>query len=240
METSVIIPCWIIDNSLLSLTYQCVEAVRDTSDVELILIDNASTLGSDFMMSESDIYVKNSANIGFTKAVNQGIKLATKPYIVVGNNDVIVSKGWEEELKKVLDRIDSCGAVLPDMDNNPVDDILYPEGVTGAWWMTTKNVLSRVGVLDERFFNRFSDLDFVTRLNNSHMDCLRTTKAKVEHKKSQSLGKLSHINNENEYVESRNKYLVKWRHNPDVRKRLADVMGEEMVNEFFKSVEHIT
>lgn len=236
MEVSVIVPCWITEEDILHLTYKCIDSIRTYSDVELILIDNGSILGTDFMLDESDIYVRNKYNIGFTKAVNQGIRLSTQPYILVGNNDVEMLPNNIEELMNVLVNKEDCGAVLP---SGSEFDGLTKEGVTGCWWMTSKEIINKVGLLDERFINRFSDFDYVHRLNNAGLECYGTNKAKIIHKGSASLDKMSDGDNDSEYIQSRNRFLIKWRNDPRVRNRLADVMGEDRVNEFFKSVQDL-
>ena len=97
VKTSVIIPCWIMDNTLYHLTQRCLETVRETSKVELIVVDNGSTLGQHMMMEYADVYIRNQKDLGFTRAINQGVMLATKEYLVIGNNDYFVEKEKEEE-----------------------------------------------------------------------------------------------------------------------------------------------
>ena len=113
VKTSVIIPCWITDNTLLHLTHRCLETVRETSKVELIVVDNASTQGQHMMMEYADVYVRNTKNLGFTRAINQGVVLSTKEYIVIGNNDYFVEPGWEKVLIDTLNENSKYMTVTP-------------------------------------------------------------------------------------------------------------------------------
>jgi len=93
--------------------------------VEYIIIDNGSRLTDDEVLDEflnpncswkfterdefftpseyfaqADILIKNTDNLGFGKAMNQGIALSRCPYIVAANNDIVVWDGWVESMIK--------------------------------------------------------------------------------------------------------------------------------------------
>jgi ATP-binding cassette, subfamily B, bacterial len=86
----------------LLLTKLCLMSVLSNTDVsyELIVIDNASSDGSpEFLQKVADQnhhvrLVKNAENLGFAAAVNQGVAMSRGEFIVVLNNDTIVSPGW--------------------------------------------------------------------------------------------------------------------------------------------------
>jgi O-antigen biosynthesis protein len=42
--------------------------------------------------------VTNSTNLGFPVAINQGLQLARGEYLVLLNNDVVVTDGWLDQL----------------------------------------------------------------------------------------------------------------------------------------------
>ena len=90
--TSIIIPCYILpdkDAELLTFLKRCIESIRcHTKDYELILVDNGSPIGGEYMRDEADIYVRNQSNLGFAPAVNQGLKLARGEWLVVMNDDI--------------------------------------------------------------------------------------------------------------------------------------------------------
>lgn len=104
MKYQIIIPNW--NNGKLSA--KCLETIgKHSSDYEVIFIDNASK-EEDFQMAYEElkkiphILVRNTTNLGFVKAVNQGLSLANSPYIVLMNNDTEAVEGWLEKLREPL------------------------------------------------------------------------------------------------------------------------------------------
>src|SRR5208337_2476024 len=100
---SIIIPCW----NQLEFTRFCLPAlVRHTRRPwELILIDNGSTDGTGiYLAGAQDVapvrvtVVSNAQNLGFPAAVNQGLKVARGEYLVLLNNDAVVTDGWLNQL----------------------------------------------------------------------------------------------------------------------------------------------
>jgi glycosyltransferase involved in cell wall biosynthesis len=85
-------------------TETCLTALKEeTKDYEVILVDNGSTdetksLGEEFGMR----IIRNNENLGFPRAVNQALKKIDSGLICLLNNDVIVTPGWSERLKEVL------------------------------------------------------------------------------------------------------------------------------------------
>ena len=78
-----------------------IQAVLDnTTDCELIIVDNGSTppFKPPFSGFIETTLIRNEENMGFPVAVNQGIHAAKGDVIVLLNNDVIVTPGWGERL----------------------------------------------------------------------------------------------------------------------------------------------
>jgi glycosyltransferase involved in cell wall biosynthesis len=101
--TSVIIPCW----NQLEFTRHCVKSlIRHTAPRwELIVINNGSTDGTaDYFAGVQDVspvpvtIITNATNRGFPAAINQGLQYARGEYLVLLNNDVVVTDGWLEQL----------------------------------------------------------------------------------------------------------------------------------------------
>ena len=84
-------PVWIINEELRVLTMQ---AIQSLGKVNLIIIDNGSPLGGGYLRSVADIYIRNKKNLGYAKAVNQGIKLSKNEMKAISNNDIRVSPNW--------------------------------------------------------------------------------------------------------------------------------------------------
>jgi hypothetical protein len=81
------------------LTLNCLESIYsrlESIDFEVIVVDNASHDGSlEAISSEFPevITIKNASNLGFSKANNEGIKIAKGDYILLLNNDTLLEGG---------------------------------------------------------------------------------------------------------------------------------------------------
>ncbi len=101
--TSVIIPCW----NQLEYTRQCIAALlRHTRGKwELIAINNGSTDGTAGYLANIQhaaplpvTVIANTKNLGFPAAINQRLGSARGEYLVLLNNDVVVTEGWLGQL----------------------------------------------------------------------------------------------------------------------------------------------
>lgn len=121
--SSIIIPCW--DN--LEKTRLCVESlIRHTPlPIEVIFINNGSTDGTyDYLenlrrtcVTARIRVIHNNQNLGFAKAINQGMAIAEGDYLIWLNNDIVVTPFW---LSRILALHESIGqpAIIGPMANN--------------------------------------------------------------------------------------------------------------------------
>jgi GT2 family glycosyltransferase/2-polyprenyl-3-methyl-5-hydroxy-6-metoxy-1,4-benzoquinol methylase/Flp pilus assembly protein TadD len=115
--TSIIILTW----NGLSHTQTCLASIarNTTESYELIVIDNGSTDGTVAWLQEqatSDSRIRlivNVRNVGFAAGCNQGIMSAYGEYILLLNNDTVVTTGWLTGLREVVDRYTDTGIVGP-------------------------------------------------------------------------------------------------------------------------------
>lgn len=132
--TSIIIPCY----NQLKYTKLCLESVMKYTAVpyELILIDNGSfdgtfeyfkTLKAQNFRGEREklrLYsvrlIRNTKNLGYTEVCNQGIKIAKGDYILLLNNDTIVTKGWLRRMIVCAERDPRIGIVGPQTNDYPI------------------------------------------------------------------------------------------------------------------------
>lgn len=100
---SIIVPCW----NQLEFTRHCVAALKRHTRApwELVVVDNGSTDGTGVYLagvqdalSNPVTIIANSTNRGFPAAVNQGLRQARGGYLVLLNNDVVVTDGWLDQL----------------------------------------------------------------------------------------------------------------------------------------------
>lgn len=109
----------------LEYTKKCVESIkRHTPEPhEVVFVDNGSRDGTvewlRRVVSENSNYrlIENKENGGFAAGCNQGIREAKGEYILLLNNDVIVTKGWLSGLLNCLKKAPDAGIVGP-MTNN--------------------------------------------------------------------------------------------------------------------------
>ena len=101
--TSIVVPCW----NQRGFTELCVSALfRHTRPAwELIVIDNGSTddtaaylAGVRDAASVPVTVIRNAQNVGFPRAINQGLQASRGEYLVLLNNDAVVSDGWLDQL----------------------------------------------------------------------------------------------------------------------------------------------
>lgn len=221
VETSVVIPCYIFDDTLLKLTERCICSVRDTSDVELIVVDNGSLIGSEFLKSEADIYIRNQKNLGYVKALNQGLKLCTKEYIVIGSNDVVVPQDWEAVYKDILDNTKDCGAVIACDTDDKEKTIWKDINALGYWSMIRRERLFDVGLFDERFFTTWGDVDYAFRLEKKGLHHLTTSEVIFKHYCKATRDKLFDLEIW-DYKEGRKRFIEKWQDDPDGQRLLKE------------------
>ncbi len=84
----------------LELTRSCIESIaRCTPEPhELVIVDNGSTDGTleylDELEADGATVVRNRANHGFGGGCNQGLAVARGEYLLLLNNDTVVTDGW--------------------------------------------------------------------------------------------------------------------------------------------------
>jgi GT2 family glycosyltransferase len=195
IKCDIIIPVW----NERELTMKCVESIkRNTSlSYRIILVDNASdeeTRGYLRELSEKNkgtvILIRNEKNVGFPKAVNQGIAISSAPYLCVLNNDTEVYKGWLEEMVQTAEKDVAIGILNPSSNNLGQPKPL--EGFSGKWiemsacigfcMLIKKEVIEKIGSLDEIYSpGNFEDTDFSRRSAKAGYKCVMAKGAYVYH-----------------------------------------------------------
>ena len=115
MKISVVIVSWNAKAYLL----ECLESVvrqLPPDDLEVIVVDNASSDGSPEAVRDSYPSVKlicNDGNDGFAKGNNVGIRASTGDYLFLINSDVVVSDGCFRKMVGTLDQHPEVGMLGP-------------------------------------------------------------------------------------------------------------------------------
>jgi len=200
---SIIVPCF----DQLEYTRHCLAALfRHTrTPWELVAVDNGSTDGTaEYLRGVRDAapvrveVLTNPANCGFPAACNQGLRAARGDYLVLLNNDAVVTDGWLDQLAALADSAPTIGLAGP-MTNYAPPPQLVPgvpyadlEGMhrfAARWraehrgrWLTAaklsgfclllkRRALEAVGGLDERFgLGFFDDDDLAVRARQAGLE----------------------------------------------------------------------
>jgi O-antigen biosynthesis protein len=111
MKLSVIIVTW---NSAADID-ACIDSINFGWEFEVIVVDNAS--GDATVQNLRGHHhlklVENASNLGYARANNQGIRLATGEYVLLLNPDTRVELGSLDALSAYLDEHPQIGAVAP-------------------------------------------------------------------------------------------------------------------------------
>ena len=213
MDRDIIIPVW----NQLTFTKDCIDSILKNTDsnveYRLIMIDNASdsrtaayleTLKS--VTGLKVLVLRNENNLGFVKAVNQGIKASSAPYLCILNNDTLVAKDWLKIMVDVAKRDKNIGIVNPSSNNlgqrpdkgEPVefyagkiakdaDKFVELGAAIGFCMLIKKDVIDRIGLFDEIYgMGNFEDTDYSRRAIKEGYKCVRACGAYVYHRENSS------------------------------------------------------
>lgn len=208
-DFTVIMPCWIVNEELVELTKNAIDSL---GEVTLILIDNASPIGGGLLRERADIYIRNRENLGYAKAINEGLKLARTKLIAITNNDIRVSPNWQEVAREVLEepRTYSCHLRMTDYD------VPFQYGQKTVYqgmerWCTGSFYVigwRRPFFYDENFLNSYDDWDLFKRVRAWALQTAYTDKACYQHHHSFTQKQLpEHAENNRRNVEY---FIKKW------------------------------
>lgn len=166
MKYSIIIPTY----NHLDLLQPCLESViRYTSleDCEIIVVSNGCKDETKNYLEdiEKSIPIKSlffSEPLGYSKAINEGIKTSSGEYIILLNNDTILlpqeKNRWLHILEKPFLEDEKCAI------SGPLDQYLENIDVRFIVFfcvMIKKSVIEKIGLLDEEFgIGGYEDADF--------------------------------------------------------------------------------
>ena len=235
--------------SIIILTYNglfytklCVKSIQQYTKepYELIFVDNGSTDGTvEYLKTVKNAkIIENKINLGFAKGNNQGIFCAKGDYIVLLNNDVVVTDGWLTKMLTYFQYNEKVGLIGPrtnkisgiqqmqveydEEDLNAMQEFAKEYSLQNAntygevprlvafCLLVKKEVIDKIGGLDERFvLGNFEDDDFCLRAIEAGFKLLLANDVFVHHFKSKSF-KENKINYHVNFMENRQRFLHKW------------------------------
>ena len=99
----------------------CFESLKKQSNIlEVIIIDNGSDDGSVEFIKEyypEYILIENTENLGFSRAINQGIKKSSAEYCFLLNNDVELESNCTNNLINCIEKDKNIFSVASKMIN---------------------------------------------------------------------------------------------------------------------------
>ena len=193
---SVVTPFWV---------ERCVETLyRYTDDFYLILVDHGK--GYEIpksIMNQVHLYIHAYRNLGYSKSMNTGIRLADTEWVCALNDDVeFINKKWWQGIMDTFDKFKTAACVNPSSIRSRSGESLieYKEtyleddyqllldnhhGVIDGicTWCTVfpKWALERIGLFEERLPGTGQDYDWNARAYQAGYRCLGTRLSWVWH-----------------------------------------------------------
>jgi GT2 family glycosyltransferase len=215
--------------------------------LDVIVVDNGSTDGSPEMVASefpAVRLIRNTENVGFVLATNQGLLAGTGDFLFSLNSDTEVRPGCIERLVEVASSDPAIGAVGPRLlnpDGTPQVSVapfplvihrLLPsrfehaynvrveqrllastagvsrvDWVSGAALLFRRDVLERVGPLDERYYMWYDDVDWAQKLRKAGYDRVFVADAAIVHHGRSSARKLDNLALAQQMFDSEYTYL---------------------------------
>lgn len=224
---SIVIPLY----NQVAYTRLCVQSLRSSGldGAEVLLIDNGSSDGTaEYLETCSDFRaIRNRENLGCAGAWNQGVRETDSEWVVILNNDVIVSPGWLDGLLAVAERagFDVVSPAIREGEFNydivaygaeyceRMKDVLRRGVADGICFMVRRHVFETVGLFDEKFrIGQFEDADFFRRVRNAGFRIGTTGNSFIHHFGSVTQKAMKKNMQERPYVaENRAYFRTKWK-----------------------------
>ena len=212
-ELTVIIPTW----NQRDLLRNCLKSLgRQTASCCVLVVDNGSTLSREILEEDKQDFPPNlhylnlGANLGFARAVNEGIKSSSTEFIALLNDDTEADEHWVEVglealikfsdysffASKVIhynrrtvmdcagDRYDRKGIPKKRGLGEKVDKFSQNEPVLGASAAAAfyrRHLFDDIGLFDEHFWMYLEDVDLSLRAQLCGHRCLYLSDAIVYH-----------------------------------------------------------
>lgn len=237
-RVSIIIPV----HNVWEQTRACLASIEEHTpqNYEIIVIDNASTDETriallDWAECTLDVrLILNDDNLSYSAACNQGIEVASGEYIVIMNNDIVVTDGWLGKILTAMERT-GAGIVGPMADcvagaqhidfayKDPaqladfarrvyyaeLSKTLETQAVVGFCMLIKRDVFDQIGEFDEQFINGYEESDFCLRAGDAGFKVVVARDTFIHHKGSQTF-----IETGTDYwaliEENHRKFVAKW------------------------------
>lgn len=182
----------IIVKDCLDYTKQCIESIlQSTSNFKLYVWDNNSSEDTkSFLKSIPDInLVSSDKNLGFVIPNNKMIKKGNSDYVILLNNDTIVSPNWDRMLMAILKNNPTIGATGycgGKINKNGIGSGCYSgynvDYIAGWCLAINRNTYNKFGLFDQKIdFAYGEDSDFCLRLKSNGLKIYALYTQLVQH-----------------------------------------------------------
>ena len=242
-EVSIIIPVF----NQVDYTKKCIDSIIKNTNTpyEIIVINNASEDGTKSLLEsrEDIVIINNEQNLGYPKAINQGLEIAKGKDFVLLNNDTLVTKGWLErllEVKRTMNKVGIIGVYSNSISGPQLDVSSNYKSISEMNRYAEKNyekrhyawikfpriafvcalisgeVVKTIGGLDERYSpGNFEDDDYCLRAQLAGYQSFIAADVFIHHFGSVSFSAKGKEEYENRLEINRNKFISKWGGTPE-------------------------
>jgi GT2 family glycosyltransferase len=248
-KTFVVIPHYIVTEELKELATNTINSFRQSyPEAVIVSVDDGSPMDCTFLQELSDVYLRNEKNSGFAITCNNGFdwifrNTTENCYIICSNNDIEINPGCIEELKFPFENLENVAVTGISHSRTRVHDgielkdkkgdKLTNGGLNGecmqdgGLWMSTKEVLQKVGIFDEQFIRGgYEDVDLFLRMRDTFgMKIIMSNRKWYWHKEGatrwncENNGYINNFGHESKSIEQENlqRFINKWGYNPHTR-----------------------
>lgn len=248
MESFPMVSIVVLTYNNLKLNKFCIDSIVNKTaypNYELIIVDNMSNDGTvDYLrglQKEGNPHIKiflNDKNSGFAGGNNIGIKKSKGKYIVLLNNDTVVTRGWLTAAVKHLEQDYKCGmvgAVTNSIGNEAMIPVNYHNLTELDQWaymytyvhnneeykdvdrlamfcvVIRREIIENFGLLDERYgLGMFEDDDYANTVRRAGYTFYTLEDMFVHHVNNASFKKLNYDDYKALMKKNRKLYEEKW------------------------------
>ena len=227
------------------LTKRCVKSIIDKSfypNYEIIIVDNASKdkttkkILKELEKSKRVKVIYNKKNYGFAGGNNIGMKKSTGDFLIILNNDTVITPGWISRL--VYHASDKntglVGPVTNNIGNEAKIDLGYSnlkemegkirEYTSKHWgekleldriaafcWIKRREIYEKIGGFDQRFFPAFfEDDDYCLRVKKAGYKIFCAEDVFIHHELGKTSGADSDVTKNKYFIINKRKFEEKW------------------------------
>ena len=235
----------------LELNKLCINSILNKTaypNYELIIVDNKSSDGTIDYLKQLDNQnisnvkvILNEVNSGFAGGNNIGIKASTGDYVLLLNNDTLVTRGWLTSLVKHLENdklLGMCGPVTNSIGNEAKVKVFYnssnemnmfaynytwenmgskfenPNVLALFCTLIKREVIEKCGMLDEEYrVGMFEDDDYAEAVKKVGYKLTIAEDAFIHHFEGASFKKLEDAEFRRIFEENKERFEKKWNKN---------------------------